>query len=488
MKTNNNEHGSTLGFFRLFDLPATRFRREALNDLADAQVARVKARAGSKLPAGYTYFGQFVDHDISQMKHLSGWPSQGPIVTSDLVQLRDPGLNLDSLYGSGMDDPRVLVDPGTGEFKSRCTRINSAGHSVLYDLPRDQGHLGLLPRIPDTRNDENFLVAQMHVLFMNLHNRLMRISRGEIQTRFEKVRRQVTLIYQLLIRYDYLPRILDSNVHDVIFGSNSSPRWIDSIKAERPLIPIEFAAAAYRFGHSLVRNPYRLHSRNGNFDVNIWDLLKLTGRFGLLGQDTVEDYIVDWRHFFQKPGSPIEPRCARGISTTLRLSRDRVLREILPRRRSLTHINLLRGNEVGLPDAQSIIAHVRSRNRDYATAIGLVPFRVGDLCKHPIGRTLRKWEFHKKTPLWTYVLMERHLLNRQGDSQSGEHLGVLGSSIVGETFRSLLQTSQPSILFDMRYVRRCRFFKDTKIDPTKITMSDVVQFVGWNQKGEEHGH
>src|SRR5918999_3723560 len=56
----------------------------------------------SGIPAGFTYLGQFVDHDLTfdRTKVMLG----ENVSPAELLQARSPSLDLDSLYGAGPDD------------------------------------------------------------------------------------------------------------------------------------------------------------------------------------------------------------------------------------------------------------------------------------------------------------------------------------------------------------------------------------------------
>ena len=51
------------------------------------------------MPAGYTYLGQFVDHDLTMDDTDVGLGDD--VTPAELVQGRSPRLDLDSLYGAG---------------------------------------------------------------------------------------------------------------------------------------------------------------------------------------------------------------------------------------------------------------------------------------------------------------------------------------------------------------------------------------------------
>ena len=77
------------------------------NLLAQLAVAMLqkKGQLDTKMPAGYTYLGQFVDHDMTLD------PSELDLATTGVLPLqsmRSPTLDLDSLYGRG---PEVQPTP-----------------------------------------------------------------------------------------------------------------------------------------------------------------------------------------------------------------------------------------------------------------------------------------------------------------------------------------------------------------------------------------
>src|SRR5919112_3881690 len=96
-------------FGRLFrSLPAPRPPREALIALGKAMADRAGSSADNeKIPAGYTYFGQFVDHDITfdPLSQLSQFNDPDA-----LVDFRSPRFDLDSLYGEGPSGSPYLYE------------------------------------------------------------------------------------------------------------------------------------------------------------------------------------------------------------------------------------------------------------------------------------------------------------------------------------------------------------------------------------------
>ena len=72
------------------------------NRLKIAEAMTVANVTPGVIPAGYTYFGQFLDHDLTFDKSVL---MEGvDIAPATLKQFRSPSLDLDSLYGNGPQD------------------------------------------------------------------------------------------------------------------------------------------------------------------------------------------------------------------------------------------------------------------------------------------------------------------------------------------------------------------------------------------------
>src|SRR5262245_46890231 len=153
-------------FFSLFNLPGRRFDDDALLRLAAAMRMPRNSIAGSHVPSGYVYFGQFLAHDITRLRDADDRPVSQAAPLAELAQLRSPALDLDSVYGSGYDDHAVPLNQGKFIIGAAVDLDNQRVPET--DLPRDP--LTLAPLVPDDRNDDNLLVAQLHVQFLKLHN------------------------------------------------------------------------------------------------------------------------------------------------------------------------------------------------------------------------------------------------------------------------------------------------------------------------------
>ena len=495
----------------------TRFKTETLvelsNELSDRNIPRDEGRS-SILPAGFTYLGQFIDHDITRMKRLTEIPTDGPVDVNKLVQERTPSLDLDSLYGGGLNSRSV---PYTDDGKFYSEYVCSDG--LIYDLPRGVVSGDYKARVGDSRNDENFLVAQMHVLFMNLHNKLIDAhyeespfenfesvgvdssvfntgdrnlpsvdaqinARKSIREKvFAAVRKEVTLLYQLAIVNDFLDRLLDETVKDHLFPVESLPtsRLMEQISGEDIQLPIEFSGAAFRFGHSLVKSGYFLNP--GLSKTSLRKLFALTSRGDLASQHARFEHRVDWAKFFE----------IRNVGNFNHASKLRpvvvsALREMvneMPGNQNLLTRNLLRGKELDLPCAQDIVRHIESQHHAYADAVGLVEITERELASYKgVGKLLQRRGLEKKTPLWIYILMEPYYRGGISANPECSRLGKLGSIIVGETFRSLLEASATSI-YDtgIEWAKLRVFSKSKELDESssswkaRVDMKFIVNIV-----------
>src|SRR5262245_50821834 len=186
-------------FGRLFrSLPAAEWPKEALLALGDKMTAepevdeqdpRLPAAApedpntrmqddeeNAGIPAGYTYFGQFIDHDITFDPMSSLMKQNDP---DALIDFRTPRLDLDSLYGRGPADlPYMYVG---NRFRLGRPLFENAKKSPSLDLPRFNDPFNPGPKralIGDKRNDENVIVSQLHASFLQFHNRLVEADPG----------------------------------------------------------------------------------------------------------------------------------------------------------------------------------------------------------------------------------------------------------------------------------------------------------------------
>jgi hypothetical protein len=437
-------------FFSLFNLPGRRFDDAALLRLAAAMRMPRNSIIGSNVPSGYVYFGQFLAHDVTRLKDADDKPLSQASPLGMLTQLRSPALDLDSMYGNGYDDTAVPLNQGKFVIGSA---IDLDHRPVPYtDLPRDPRTLA--PLIPDDRNDDNLLVAQLHVQFLKLHNFFYERFRGgnwRLQPRqlYELAREQVVLHYQHVVMHDFLPRLLDSAVWQYVIRDDLPALW-DPRPGTAAGIPVEFAGAALRFGHAMVLPRYNI---NATMELNLKDLFTMTGEGGFDRAPALPAAnIVDWRFFFDFSGYAGIDGAEKRLNKSLAINDEVSI--LVPRLRrqhgtpydSLASRNLIRAGQLQLPAGQDIVEslltapHWRSLcaaigfDRAYAAATlhALQPGNNGVI--RAAGA-----DFHRSTPLWYYILLEAWT------HQRGVRLGKLGSLIVADTLRGLVRTSPVSL-------------------------------------------
>ena len=221
----------------------------------------------SGIPALYTYLGQFVDHDLT-FDPASSLQQQNDI--DGLTDFRTPRFDLDNIYGRGPEDQPYLYDLSrTPKFLlgSPLTGGTPATPPAT-DLPRNGGNLP--PTLParaiigDPRNDENVIISQLQGLFFRFHNRFVDDHPG---MSFKAVQRQVRFHYQWMLVNDFLPTLISRKVLERVFPhlkkgesiADELPRLQFYHAKDTAYMPLEFSAAAYRFGHSMVCSGYRLN-------------------------------------------------------------------------------------------------------------------------------------------------------------------------------------------------------------------------------------
>src|SRR5262249_16606550 len=249
--------------------PPFRFSRMgpigAQRQLADAnrrKVGTAMTAAGdpnATIPAGVTYLGPFVDHDLTFDKTQVMLGQN--VSPAQLLQGRSPSLDLDSLYGAGP------ADPVSAKFYSDGVHLKTGktiGTPALqgFDLPRaGTGQSNAAKRkavIPDPRNDENLAVAQTHAAFIRFHNRVVDSLPAAMPAaqKFATAAETVVKPYQWMIRTDFLPRICAAAVVNDVFNNGRKAFEVGATPTDVPTMPIEFSIAAYRLGHSMVRDAY----------------------------------------------------------------------------------------------------------------------------------------------------------------------------------------------------------------------------------------
>ncbi len=384
--------------------------------------------------AGVTFFGQFLDHDMTFDAN-----SRLSVVTEPLTSpnTRTPALDLDSLYGLGPTaSPQLYSTTDRAKL-----RIESGGR--FEDVPRGANNVAI---ISDPRNDENVVISGLQTAFIKAHNRIVDQVRqqnpgGSVDAIFNQARQILTWHYQWIILNEFLPLIIGQDrVNNIL---NNGRRWYTPASGQH-FIPVEFQGAAYRFGHSMVRPSYRVNlagntPNGGAFFAMIFDPAGegQADPVDMRGGARAARRFIGWQTFFDfgpqftDPGSTnpaVRPnkRIDTKISTALFRLPLRAIASGEPPI-ELPVRNLLRHITWQIASGQDIARLTGAPVLDASAFPELRGYNVG---------------IDAKTPLWYYILKEAELL------EQGLRLGPVGSTIVGEVFIGLLQLAPGSYLRD----------------------------------------
>src|SRR5438034_2172022 len=276
------------------------------NRMRIAEAMTVGGGGASQVPAGFTYLGQFADHDLTFDKTKVMFGQH--ISPTDLLQGRSPSLDLDSVYGAGPTDPKsakFYEADGLHLKMGKTEASDGIPAKEGFDLPRGAGTTPAAKRsaiIPDPRNDENLAVAQTHLAFIRFHNRVIDTlpSSVPVAQRFTTARRIVTRHYQWMIRHDFLPRICSKSVVNDVFANGRKAFEVGATPTDVPTMPIEFSVASYRLGHSMVRGAYNWNKLfdqgQGTLDL-LFTFSGLSGDF-LGGLRLPSNWIADFRRLY----------------------------------------------------------------------------------------------------------------------------------------------------------------------------------------------
>jgi Animal haem peroxidase len=353
----------------------------------------------SRVAAVWPFFGQYIAHDITADRS----PLADRAAVAELRNARAPKTNLEGLYGAGpigapylyrADDPaKLLLRPESS------------------DVPRNHEGIAL---IGDPRNDVHLFTSQMAVAFINLHNRLVdRLREDEVaeQDVFDEARRAATWHYQHVILREFLPGLIGADLTAELLDSGPQLYRIDG----DPYIPFEFADAAYRYGHSQIRDRYQINEQFGPCPL-FPDLMG----FG----PVPPEHTVDWTLQIDVQGHAPAQRAKR-IDSRLPTALIALPTQISGSEpdtdyASLANRDLQRGQAVGLASGEAI-----------ARRLG-----VPVLTAEQVGLAERGWT--EDTPLWFYILKEANALG------NGDQLGPVGGRIVGEVLVGIIDADPES--------------------------------------------
>ena len=447
---------------------------DTLTQLANAMVAESDPPKDgpddeeSGIPALYTYFGQFIDHDLTFDPDSSFQKWKDPDALTDF---RTPAFDLDNVYGRGPGDQPYMYDADGKSFALGDPL--TLGARDAHDLLRSPAGRAL---IGDPRNDENAIVSQLQGLFHRFHNRLVKENP---KLEFQAIQQLLRFHYQHVVVHDFLPRIVGNDVLSALKNAEGhyDPTRLRFFNTHDVIMPVEFSGAAYRLGHSMVRPGYRLN------DATLLPIFPVAPEKapgfpeGLTGfRRMIRDWGIDWGRFididvrkYHVDPSPTSKGGDNGVADFKRLQfAYRIDTSLvnplsgLPQSvasnppASLILRNLERGVQLHLPSGQSV-----------ARAMELTPLAdekilIGQAVdQNPTLTPITKLGgiFVDNCPLWTYVLAEAMQHRKATAIPVQENatkpdsvvintpqLGPVGGRIVAEVFLGLLFADPYSLL------------------------------------------
>jgi hypothetical protein len=431
-------------------------QRQLTESLRERIAKAVVAGGGgaSQIPAGFTYLGQFIDHDLSFDK--TNVMLGDNISPADLLQGRSPSLDLDSLYGAGPQDPEsAKFYEADGLHLKMGKTVADVGIEAKegFDLLRGEGTTAKEKRkavIPDPRNDENLAVAQTHLAFIRFHNRVVdTLGSVPLAQRFDKARTLVTRHYQWMIRTDYLPRICQPSVVNNVFTSGRKAFEVDAAPIDVPTMPIEFSVAAFRLGHSMIREAYNWNKIFDNGSGTLDYLFIFSAGSGDLGgnQRLASSWIADFRRLYDFKEAGRDDLAVPEAKFNRAMRIDTKLADPLKSlpgpdfeagERNLAFRNLARAKVVTLATGQQMATFLKNKGVAL-TKLTHAQIREGNngASLDELTQTQRE-KLLQDTPLWFYILREAEL-------NQGKLKGV-GARIVAETFHRAMEGSQVSIV------------------------------------------
>jgi hypothetical protein len=490
-----------------------------------------KSADPAQQPAGYTFFGQFMDHDVtrtqtalSALNELNRRAQGDATVRAKLaaagitpdqlkqaiasaasptsaLSVNSGKLDLDSVYGiasftalTGISAPWFEQSNGvyTGRFAQRHIQAPASVGAAIDGFDYQRTPEGAA-EVPDPRNSENKLISQIQNLFELAHNDCVDRALGavsaptqqRIATAFDACHKKVLWTYETIVATDFLPRFSAEATLDRVapgalhayqrgtFPRSQLPRWdrvntfLYSCKPglrENAVIhiPHEFTVAAFRLGHTLVRNSYVL---NGDLLTGqprpIFASANDPETVGLVGDNPVQPGdVIDWSHFYDvygvgqksesaQPGRPVDTLISDKLFNLPIAAlppgpdangKDTSTERNLPRRnlmRASGPTGLITGS-VGLATGEEMEAYAQQRIPGLHDATKEV--------RKILANRLQSAGFDpnllaRRTPLWLFILAEAE------STQASQRLGELGSHIIDEFLLGALHCDQGSVLY-----------------------------------------
>lgn len=487
----------------------------ALADLAQLADAMLEPGGGVDTTHGalYTYLGQFIDHDVTldvQPQPTAFFSFGG---TSARDPLLDPGgnpvsdyetkkMDLSQIYGGGPSvSPQLYASDGIHFLVPQ--NVNG-----VVDLPRNPDGSAI---IVEKRNDENQILSQLHVAMLLFHNAVADATGVKHTNNFTQLQRTVTRYYQWAVLHDFMPLLFGQQViSDVATGKHKV--YDPGADLTRPIMPIEFSTAAYRFGHSLVRNAYSMNPVISPNNKNARNTLfagvgGATGPAGGTGTPLTPvgdlhggypltlDHQIDWRNFHEDlfdssvPGASLQVLKQPGGGDGLHC----IGQSMFGAPPGVPLVGTGAGLPIGGPSgaqpsgSNSIqyrdfvrgLFYLLPSGQDVATAYGFTPIDPTVIVPSSIPG------FSTGTPLFLYVLYEAYL-NNQGSATTDDFdntgtnadfqqamLGPVGAHICVDVLLSLID-------LDPHGITHGNFSPAPPIAPAagQFGIADLLRFAG----------
>jgi hypothetical protein len=257
-------------------------------------------------------------------------------------------------------------------------------------------------------------MPQAAAAFLRAHNGLVDRLRADGEPEadlYASARRSLRWHYQYVVLVDFLPRLVGADLVTSVLTDGG--RLFNPAPGEA-YIPLEFADAAFRYGHGQIRHTYRL--RPGGPDYPLFP--------DLVGFGPVPaDHRLDWSMVFDLPDAAPAQR-AKKLDGRLPASLIGLPRQVtgdveVAAYRSLASRDLQRGLATGLPSGEAV-----------AVELGLEPLTTQETGLVDFAGT----------PLWLYVLKEAQ--HRAG----GDALAPVAGRIVAEVLIGLIRADAESYL------------------------------------------
>lgn len=459
LATVSNSARSPDQFDRLFAEPTPVQLDERLanqvNDIA-------RSRAGSSdvlptnpdqgIPAGYTYLGQFIIHDLTR--------SQSVVGRRDPLNAATSSLDLDSVYADGpIACPHLFREADRPDDSPHLFHVGQTGKPLQssldlpyghpFDVPRHNGMLAhepgrpspcIVPLTADSRNDENLVICQMQAWFTGIHNRVAEYFRKDRRgtDAYRCARAFVTTCYRRIVVYDYLRQILKEDFHQDFLLDD--PQLISKGKGA---IPLEFVFGAARAAHAMSRSTYTVNQYVKPDKSGLARLLSFSSRKANPSLPLPADWVIDWALFFKVPQA--RPQLARRFSPFLAgplVSHRTGLAPAVPYD-TVSFRDLWRAYQFNIPSGQECARQLQSKlgaSIGVLTGDDLLPPEAFGRVHDPrfLTEAINAFpDFKQSTPLPYYILQEAAM-----PPIHGRTLGPLGSYIMATTFRRALSDSR----------------------------------------------